>query len=103
MVSATTYSVDNIASNNVTYTMIKCKLSEFQLRRYNLEKKRQKKQDLESQREERKAGSLLRALCALHYAANHVGLLPKDRIKREVYGGVHNGSLVVWPIKVDLE
>ena len=28
-------------------------------------------------------------------------LLPKDRIKREVYGGVHNGSLVVWPIKVD--
>ena len=55
LVSATTYSVDNIASNNVTYTMIKCKLSEFQLRRYNLEKKRQK-QDLESQREERKAG-----------------------------------------------
>ena len=42
LVSATTYSVDNIASNNVTYTMIKCKLSEFQLRRYNLEKRRQK-------------------------------------------------------------
>ena len=101
LVSATTYSVDNIASNNVTYTMIKCKLSEFQLRRYNLEKKRQKSKIMNLKGKKEKQGSLLRALCALHYAANHVGLLPKDRIKREVYGGVHNGSLVVWPIKVD--
>jgi hypothetical protein len=99
-VAATTYTINDLASSDdVVYEIIGCKPSPFHLYKYNAEKEVQKYILNNAKGKKEKQAVLLRALCALHFSANHACLLHKEKNTKNWDTFKNKEPLIVYSVQ----